>query len=40
MDVIEGVSIISIGEAKGHGLYVDEQTLMEVKECAESYRAA
>jgi hypothetical protein len=38
MDVIEGVSIISIGEAKGHGLYVDETTLMQVKECAESYR--
>lgn len=38
MDVIEGVSIISIGEAKGHGLYVDEQTLMEVKACAESYK--
>jgi len=38
MDVIEGVSIISIGEAKGHGLYVDEQTLMEVKTCAESYK--
>ena len=38
MDVIEGVSIISIGEAKGHGLYVDEQTLMEVKSCAESYK--
>jgi len=38
MDVIEGVSIISIGEAKGHDLYVDETTLMEVKECAESYK--
>jgi len=38
MDVIEGVSIISIGEAKGHGLYVDETTLMQVKECAESYK--
>ena len=38
MDVIEGVSIISIGEAKGHGLYVDETTLMEVKACAESYK--
>ena len=38
MDVIEGVSIISIGAAKGHGLYVDETTLMQVKECAESYR--
>jgi hypothetical protein len=38
MDVIEGVSIISIGEAKGHGLYVDETTLMQVKVCAESYK--
>ena len=38
MDVIEGVSIISIGEAKGHGLYVDDTTLMQVKECAESYK--
>ena len=38
MNVIEGVSIISIGEAKGHGLFVDEQTLIEVKECAENYR--
>jgi hypothetical protein len=38
MNVIEGVSVISIGEAKGHGLYVDEQTLLEVKECAESYK--
>jgi hypothetical protein len=38
MESIKGVSIISIGEAKGHGLYVDEQTLIEVKECAEAYR--
>lgn len=38
MNVIEGVSIISIGEAKGHGLFVDEQTLIEVKECAEQYK--
>lgn len=38
MNVIEGVSVISIGEAKGHGIYVDGQTLLEVKECAESYR--
>jgi hypothetical protein len=37
MDVIEGVSIISIGEAKGHNLFVDAQTLEEVKACAESY---
>ena len=38
MESIKGVSIISIGEAKGHGLYVDQTTLLEVKECAESYR--
>ena len=38
MNVIEGVSVISIGEAKGHGIYVDSQTLLEVKDCAESYR--
>jgi len=37
MDIIEGVSIISVGEAKGHDLYVDEQTLAEVKACAETY---
>jgi hypothetical protein len=37
MDIIEGVSIISVGEAKGHGLFVDEITLQEVKACAESY---
>jgi hypothetical protein len=37
MDIIEGVSIISVGEAKGHGLFVDDVTLQEVKACAESY---
>ena len=37
MDIIEGVSIISVGEAKGHGLFVDYITLQEVKACAESY---
>jgi hypothetical protein len=36
-DIIEGVSVISVGEAKGHGLFVDAQTLREVKTCAESY---
>ena len=36
-DVIEGVSIISVGEAKGHGLFVDRITLQEVKACAETY---
>jgi hypothetical protein len=37
MDIIQGVSIISVGEAKGHGLFVDDITLREVKACAESY---
>ena len=37
MDIIEGVSIISVGEAKGHGLFVDDITLQEVKACAKSY---
>jgi hypothetical protein len=36
-DIIEGVSVISVGEAKGHGLFVDRTTLQEVKACAESY---
>jgi hypothetical protein len=36
-DIIEGVSVISVGEAKGHGLFVDAQTLREVKACAETY---
>ena len=35
---INGVSIISVGEAKGHGLFVDAQTLREVKQCAETYK--
>jgi hypothetical protein len=36
-DIIEGVSVISVGEAKGHRLFVDAQTLREVKACAETY---
>jgi hypothetical protein len=38
MDIIEGVSIISVGEARGHDMYVDMQTLREVKACAEEYK--
>lgn len=34
---ISGVSVITVGEAKGHGLIIDEQTLMEVKAAAETY---
>ena len=35
--IIAGVSVITIGEAKGHGMLVDEQTLLEVKAAAETY---
>jgi len=35
--VISGVAVISVGEAKGHGMFVDGVTLEQVKACAESY---
>lgn len=35
--VIAGVSVITVGEARGHGMLIDEQTLMEVKTAAETY---
>jgi hypothetical protein len=35
--VISDVSVITIGEARGHGMLVDAQTLLEVKEAAETY---
>jgi len=35
--VIAGVSVITVGEAKGHGMQIDEQTLQEVKAAAETY---
>jgi hypothetical protein len=35
--VISDVSVITVGEARGHGMLVDEQTLLEVKEAAETY---
>jgi hypothetical protein len=35
--MIRGVSVITIGEAKGHGMQVDEQTLQQVKDAAETY---
>jgi len=35
--LIAGVSVITAGEAKGHGLLVDDQTLLEVKAAAETY---
>ena len=35
--IIAGVSVITVGEAKGHGMLIDEQTLMQVKAAAETY---
>lgn len=36
--IVRGVSVITIGDAKGHGLQVDETTLAQVQECAGSYQ--
>jgi len=35
--VISGVSVITAGEAKGHGMLVDGETLQQVKSAAETY---
>lgn len=35
--VIRGVSVLTVGEARGHGLRIDAQTLVEVKAAAETY---
>jgi hypothetical protein len=35
--VISDVSVITIGEAKGHGMLIDEKTLEQVKQAAETY---
>lgn len=38
LGVIKDVSVITRGEAKGHGLMIDNQTILEVKKCAETYK--
>ena len=35
--ILRGVSVITEGEAKGHGMIVDSVTLHQVKACAETY---
>jgi hypothetical protein len=35
--IIEGVSVITVGVAKGHGMLVDGTTLEQVKACAEQF---
>ena len=35
--IIEGVSVITEGEAKGHGLQIDATTLQQVKACADQF---
>lgn len=36
--IISGVSVISVGEAKGHGMFVDATTLEQVKLAAEQHQ--
>lgn len=36
--LISGVSVITMGEAKGHDMYVDATTIKQVKEAAETYK--
>lgn len=36
--IVRGVSVITIGDAKGHGLQVDETTLAQVQACAQGYQ--
>lgn len=35
--IIKGVSLIALGEARGHGKQVDQKTLETVRECASKY---
>lgn len=35
---IYGVSVASVGEAKGHNIFLDDTTLKQLKSCAETYR--
>lgn len=35
---IHGVSVASVGEAKGHNIYLDDTTLKQLKSCAETYK--
>jgi len=35
--IIRGVTVITVGEARGHGMQVDEETLRQVKAAAEMY---
>jgi hypothetical protein len=35
--IIRGVSVITVGEARGHGMQVDDETLQQVKAAAETY---
>lgn len=35
--IIAGVSVITVGEARGHGMQIDQQTLEQVKDAAETY---
>ena len=36
--ILTGVSVITLGEARGHGMIVDETTLEQVRDCAQEFR--
>lgn len=36
--VVRGVSVITVGNAKGHGLQIDDTTLAQVQACAQGYQ--
>lgn len=36
--LISGVSVITMGEARGHGMMIDEETLKQVKACCQSFK--
>lgn len=35
--IIRGVAVVTEGIAKGHGVFIDAETLLQVKACAETY---
>ncbi len=36
--IIKGVSLVSIGEARGYNQYADQTTLEQVRDCAKKYK--
>jgi hypothetical protein len=38
-NVIKGVSLVSLGEARGHKKFADQKTLEQVRDCAKKYKS-